>query len=113
MNVSRLHMLKSAQIGLVGLFTGFVVAVSGCSDLDGTNDLRISLSCNNYCERAKECDDSVDVAECEANCEDAANDCMADEQEMALDELDNCASESCDDFGTCTVGAGLECAFGW
>lgn len=106
-------MLKTAQLSVVGLLAGFTFALSGCEDLDGTGDLRVELSCNNYCQKAKDCDDEVDMAECEANCESAVNDCMADEQEQALDDLDDCAQDSCDDFGACTVAAGLECAFGW
>jgi hypothetical protein len=35
-----------------------------------------------------------------------------DEQEAALDDLDECAEDSCNDFLACTIGAGAECVFG-
>jgi hypothetical protein len=40
------------------------------------------------------------------------DDCMANDQEDALDDLGGCAEDSCDDVAGCTIGAGLECVFG-
>jgi len=80
----------------------------GC-ELDETPTER---SCGDYCAQLSMCDDETDIAECEEDCEAAAGNCQADELDQALDELDECAAESCDDIGGCTVGAGLECYLG-
>ena len=84
------------------------VVVGACED----GELREEITCNQYCRQAHDCDDSIDRDQCEEDCEDAVSDCQDDEKAEALDDLDNCANESCNDFGACTVGAGLQCTFG-
>lgn len=90
--------------GLLGLGAGMA-----CT---GTGPVRIDATCEDYCAKAKECSDGVDVDDCVDSCKEQIGDCMADEQEQALDDLDSCAADSCDDFLGCTIGAGIKCTFG-
>lgn len=82
------------------------------NDEGGSNAARIQSTCDTYCAKANTCDDDKTVEQCVADCKAQLGDCMADEQTQVLDELDACAMESCDDFGSCTFGAGLQCTFG-
>ncbi len=88
------------------------VSDSAGDDNDGSNSARIQTTCQNYCDKAQTCDDDETVEQCVADCKAQLGDCMADEQSQVLDELDMCAAESCDDMGSCTFGAGLQCTFG-
>ncbi|MBL9106263.1 MAG: hypothetical protein JNL82_35395 [Myxococcales bacterium] len=101
-SIKRIHLM-----GALGLVCGLAI---GCSD--GTGPLRTTTTCADYCAKANECDSDVDTDECESDCKDKLDDCMADEQEQALDDLDSCAANSCDEFAGCTIGAGLQCTFG-
>lgn len=99
------------------IMSGYVAAVLmgaalGACEREGTGDTRIALTCADYCRQAADCDDEVDKDACKDDCEATMDDCMADEQEQALDDLDACAGDSCDDFAGCTIGAGLQCSFG-
>ena len=85
------------------------IALSSC---DSTGEIREEFSCARYCNQAEDCNDEVDVDECKSDCEDAVSNCQEDEKDHALDDLENCAMESCDDFAACTIGAGLQCTFG-
>lgn len=84
----------------------------GACERDGTGNARVALTCADYCQKAHDCDGDVDVDDCKDDCKDSMDDCMSDEQEQALDDLDACAEDSCDEFGGCTIGAGLQCTFG-
>lgn len=97
----------------LGLVLGVFVALldAGC-ERDGTSDARVGRTCESYCSTVAACDDDVDEDDCVSRCENTMEDCMADEQEHALDDLDSCAEESCDDVGACRIGAGLQCTFG-
>ncbi len=97
---------------LLGLGLGLMAAQLNACERDGTGDLRIGRTCSDYCDTAVSCNDEVDEDACKSDCEDAMNDCMADDQEAALDDLDECAEDSCNDFLACTIGAGAECVFG-
>ncbi len=88
------------------------LAFAQACERDGTGDIRVNATCRDYCDQAKSCDDDVDEDDCRDRCEDAMEDCMSDEQEQALDDLDHCAVSDCDEFGGCTIGAGLQCSFG-
>lgn len=83
----------------------------GCKG-DGTSDALVSRTCADYCSTVAACDDDVEEDDCVSRCENTMEDCMADEQEHALDDLAACAEESCDDVAACRVGAGLQCTFG-
>ncbi|MBK6919891.1 MAG: hypothetical protein IPH07_21015 [Deltaproteobacteria bacterium] len=91
---------------------GFAMSQIGACERDGTGDLRVHQSCKAYCQQAASCDDDVDEDDCISRCENTVDDCMADEQEQALDDLDVCSDETCDEVASCTIGAGLQCAFG-
>jgi hypothetical protein len=95
-----------------GILLGLALAQLQACERDGTGDFRIEQTCEDYCAQAKTCNDDLDEDACIENCTNTMDDCMADEQEEALDDLDTCGNESCDDFAACTIGAGLECAFG-
>ena len=102
------------------LFLG-AIALGACRvdvDEDGDVDVEpvpvdpVERTCTNYCDHRAECNDDVDVDACIDDCQEAAGNCQADEQEQALEELDACAEQSCDDVGECTVSASLECYLG-
>ncbi len=88
----------------------------GCdTDGDGAGvieEIQISGSCSDYCDKAAECDSNVDADECKSDCESTVTDCQADEQQETLDTLDECSEDACNEFGGCTVEAGLQCVFG-
>ena len=94
----------------IGAMAGFMAA-QAC-EREGTGDVRTAATCRDYCDKAKECDDDLDEEDCRNRCESDMDDCQADEQESALDDLDECAEDSCDEFLGCTIGAGLQCTFG-
>lgn len=106
-------MIQSPQRYVWALLLG---AVLGCNDDDGgqagVDDAELQSTCQAYCDHARTCDDEVVIASCVQKCKDRMSDCMADEQSAALDDLNRCATEGCDDFTGCTIGAGLQCTFG-
>lgn len=83
------------------------IAVGACSD-----EAKSERSCKEYCAQAKLCDTSLNEQKCVNSCVEAVGSCMADELEDALQQMDNCANESCDDFVGCTINAGAQCYFG-
>ena len=121
-------MRDTKLIHVIGFFAAVVcTSVPGCSDDsndadtnnssvtagDGDgNAAEIQSTCDTYCNKSQTCDDGETLEQCVADCKAQLGDCMADEQEQALDDLDSCAADSCDDFAGCTIGAGLQCAFG-
>jgi hypothetical protein len=105
-NARRLFtvLLVSAGLGL---------ACDDSGDDDGGGDEgRIASTCQTYCAKAHTCDDDKTVEQCVADCKAQLGDCMADEQDQVLDDLDSCAADACDEFTGCTIGAGLQCTFG-
>ena len=106
------------------LFAVLAVGAPGCGDDaagddtavtaadTGSNASRIQSTCDSYCEKENICNDNGTVEQCVADCKAQLGDCMADEQSQVLDELNDCAAESCNEFGACTFGAGLQCTFG-
>lgn len=89
---------------MVGLF-------GACDPEFGAVD-PVERTCSDYCEKRATCDDETNLDTCVSDCVEQAGNCQADEQEQALDELETCTEESCDDIGLCTIGASLECYFG-
>ncbi|PRQ04574.1 hypothetical protein ENSA7_50650 [Enhygromyxa salina] len=79
-------------------------------DFDVPMDVR--NSCEDYCEQRKLCKDETNEEKCRNNCIDAMTNCQVDELDAALDQLDQCGSESCDDFIGCTINVGAQCIFG-
>jgi hypothetical protein len=78
----------------------------------GDNAARIASTCEAYCAKGHDCEDSLDADECADECEELIGGCMDDEQLTTMDDLEACARTSCDEFAECTVGAGLQCSFG-
>ena len=102
-------MARTTVLTVVGLVLGVGTAQLACGD--ESDDPRAVTTCNNYCERYRECEDTS-MQECTENCRQILDDCMDDEFEEALDRLDVCANESCDEFTECSFEAGTECIFG-
>ncbi len=119
-------MRDTKLIHVLGFFAAMMCAsIPGCGDdnndtgdsndstaTGGDSDARIQSTCDSYCAKAHTCDDDKTVEQCVADCQAQLGKCIADEQAQVLDELNTCAAESCDDFGSCTFGAGLQCKFG-
>lgn len=91
------------------LLAALIATTAGCGLARHKN---VEATCQRYCEQVATCDGDVDVESCTADCLDNVGDCQVDEQEQALDDLDDCAQESCDELFACTVGAQLQCTFG-
>jgi hypothetical protein len=110
----RINEIFTAFLFAAGLAVGCTTDGEGDDEDGGTdNTARIASTCQSYCAKAQTCDDDDGTVEqCVADCKANLGDCMVDEQGAALDDLDGCAAESCDDFGACTIGAGLQCTFG-
>jgi hypothetical protein len=105
MKKTIVHWLLAAA-GLV-----IVQSAVACAD-DPGETLTAKLDCKNYCRQAESCNGDVNQAECENDCQEALNECQADEVDEAQDRLDECADETCDDFTACTIDAGAQCYFG-
>ncbi|WP_146657893.1 hypothetical protein [Enhygromyxa salina] len=111
---------KSPRVFVSMLFAFAAVAsfaFGACRQDDDVDDgsgasFDVQNSCADYCEQRKLCKDETNEETCRNNCEDAMSDCQADEQDEALDKLDQCANESCDDFLGCTINVGAQCIFG-
>jgi len=110
----RFNEIFTTLLFAAGLAVGCTSEGDDNTEDGGTdNTSRIASTCQSYCAKAKTCDDDgKTVEQCVADCKANLGDCMVDEQSQTLDDLDGCAAESCDDFGGCTIGAGLQCTFG-
>jgi len=112
---SPLNFTVSFRRVLLVLAAGVGLTLGACSDADDDGldvDFGAEASCEDYCAKAKTCDDDRDEQECINNCVDSLDDCMADERDQAIDQVDMCAAESCDDIVGCTIDAGAQCYFG-
>lgn len=113
---SRSRRPFAGAIALFGLLTAGAVGFACGEDDDGDDNyelpFKVATACSDYCERRADCDDEVSRNACEDRCTDTMRDCQADEQDQAVDDLDLCAAESCDDVLKCAVGAGSQCYFG-
>ncbi len=110
---SRLTTSSVRALALV-LAAGLGLGLGACVE-DSEGDpvpLDVQVACKSYCRQATDCNDKVVEDDCREDCYDNMNDCQADEQNEAVDDLQNCADESCNDFTACTIGAGLQCSFG-
>jgi hypothetical protein len=92
--------------GLAGVLFG------ACKD-DG-DDLGVfgEQDCKQYCDRVVDCDGNKDRQDCIDNCIDRMGNCQADEQDAALDQLQDCSNATCDNIVGCTIDAGATCYFG-
>lgn len=89
------------------------LAIGACrEDEDGGNDAQVKASCTSYCAQSKLCNADINEQNCIDDCRSAMGNCMADEQDIALDKLEECSKEACNDFAACTIDAGAQCYFG-
>lgn len=91
------------------------VTLGACREDDGDESdasIQVRNTCAEYCSRMVECDDDRNQQKCNDNCVDTMTDCQVDEQAAALDKLDVCSRESCDDFFGCSINVGAQCIFG-
>jgi len=72
----------------------------------------IEMACTEYCERHAECDDEVKADECTNECIAVLDACETLEPDEAIDQVEECGAESCDDFNRCRLSAGVQCVFG-
>jgi hypothetical protein len=73
---------------------------------------RIKKVCAHFCDRAYDCDDNTNRDKCFDDCVDSAHECSSDDDvEAALDILDDCVADSCNQVAGCTIDAWLECNF--
>ncbi|MCA9685818.1 MAG: hypothetical protein KC457_26820 [Myxococcales bacterium] len=95
------------RLASLALAAGLGVIVGACAH----SDFRIEKVCKDYCARLVDCNDNTDFDDCVDNCVDTASDCDTDKDvEQALDTLEQCASEACNNVFGCSVDAWLECA---
>jgi hypothetical protein len=99
---------KFAQIASLLLAGVFGVTLGACGP---HSEHRINKVCKRFCLRAVDCNDQTNYDTCLDDCVDQANNCESeDDVEAALDILQDCEADSCNQVGTCTVEAWFECA---
>jgi hypothetical protein len=98
---------KFAQIVSLLLAGVFGATLGACGP---HSEARINKVCKRYCVRAVDCNDAVVYDNCLDDCVDQANNCESDDDvAAALDILQDCEAGSCNQVGTCTVEAWIEC----
>jgi hypothetical protein len=98
---------KSAQLASLLLAAVFGTTLGACGP---HSEYRINKVCKRYCQRAFDCNDTTVYEDCLDECVDTANGCESESDvEAALDILEDCEADSCNQVGTCTVEAWLEC----
>ncbi len=104
MNAAKL--VRPASL-LVAALVGMVLGACGPH-----SEYRIEKTCKKYCARAVDCNDNISFDTCVNDCVDTANDCNSDSDiEQALDILETCADEACNDVAACVADSWIECAF--
>ena len=99
---------KFVQIASLLLAAGFGVTLGACGP---HSEHRINKVCKRYCERAVDCNDATVYDDCVDDCVNTATDCDSETDiEAALDILEDCTADSCNQVVACTVDAWLECA---
>lgn len=89
------------------------IALGACQEEEQAEaSPEIEMACADYCERSAECDDEVKADECTNECIAVLEACETLEPDEAIDQVEECGSESCDDFNRCTLSAGVQCVFG-
>jgi len=99
----------------LGIFAGIIFGalftqVVACEE--SVNDLENRVDCFQYCDRANECDSSVDEDVCRAECREDLDNCAESEVQEAQDLLDECSESTCIEFSTCPIEVGAQCSFG-
>jgi len=74
------------------------------------SESRMNKVCKRFCERQFDCNDGTDVDDCIDGCVDEAMSCDSDDDVAdALDILDECSTQSCNEVPGCLAEAWLEC----
>jgi hypothetical protein len=98
---------KSVQIASLLIAGMFGVTLGACGP---HSQHRINKVCKRYCQRAFDCNDNTNYDECLDDCVTEANDCESESDvEAALDILEDCVADSCNQVATCTAESWLEC----
>ncbi len=101
--------VRSASLRLAALPLAAILGVVLGACAHGQS--RINRVCDNYCQRLLDCNDNADYDDCFDACLESADDCDTDDDTAnALDILEECTADSCNQVIGCTVEAWLECA---
>lgn len=103
-------MLRNPLTYLLAMGLGLAVAeLSACAD--EVDPAEVDQACERYCARAVECGQADDFEDCFDNCETLVSDFCVD-QEDAVNVLESCVRDTCEEVEGCIIDAGLECIFG-
>ncbi|MFV8751153.1 hypothetical protein ACNOYE_11465 [Nannocystaceae bacterium ST9] len=76
------------------------------------SEYRIEKVCKKHCARVVDCNDTIEFDDCVSDCIDISDDCDSDADiEQALDILETCPEEACNDVPGCATEAWVECTF--
>lgn len=109
--MSNANFTNASLLFMFVAILGFAIGACKPNGVDNAPQA-VRDACEAYCARAHDCKDEVRYENCRTRCIDAMTDCQADEQAAAIDELELCAQESCDDVLACRISAGARCVFG-
>jgi hypothetical protein len=74
------------------------------------SELRIETVCKRHCSRVVDCNDNLDYDNCVSDCIDTSDDCASENDvEAALDKLDLCPDQACNELLGCGTEAWIEC----
>jgi hypothetical protein len=97
--VKSAHLLSLLVAASVGLGLG------ACK----SSDFRAERVCKRHCSYLEDCN-NTDYDNCVNTCIETAAECDSDaDVEMALDKLDQCRQEACNEIPGCEIDAWLEC----
>ena len=103
-------MLRNPLTYLLAIGLGLGLAeLTACGD--DVDDAEIDQACERYCARAVECGQTDDFEDCFDDCETLVSDFCVD-QDDAVDVLESCSRDTCEEVDGCIIDAGLECLFG-
>ncbi len=98
---------KSVQIASLLLAGMFGITLGACGP---HSEYRINKVCKRYCQRAVDCNDNTNYDDCLDDCVTEANGCESEaDVEAALDILEDCVADSCNEVGPCVLEAWVEC----
>lgn len=98
---------KFVQVASLLLAAVFGITLGACGP---HSQHRINKVCKRYCQRAYDCNDATNYDNCIDDCVTEANGCESeDDVEVALDILEDCVADSCNQVAACTLEAWVEC----
>lgn len=91
----------------VVLAAAFGFALGACGP---ASEARMNNVCKDYCNRLVDCNDNTNFDNCVDDCVEQAMGCDTDDDTAdALDILNACAEDSCNNVAACSLDAWLEC----